>query len=457
MPTTATTSSSPDYEYTAHVTTPLNACSLECLPDNPVATNDGTKVLWPLMLGCYQLDESTGERRGYLDLYAVPVPKNSNSHSQDLQDNVEEVDPSVHVEGLGAPLHVMGGANDNVSGVLDGKWCPRSTEAQSAANELLIYATAHATGEIQIHHIRDTTTTEALQERDGSSPFPFDVTQVGKSQPDSDGLCLALSWDLVKDGNYIQPFSSRNIISSYSDGKVSIHNVHFTMSEDSSLDQSGVIPNCSLSAKLELVHSWTAHKMFHSPVEVWAASFTTKKDVVLTGGDEGQLKIWDLRAGTLRPIQTVKDAFEAGVTVLSPHPRREHWVACGSYDETMAVLDLRSVSTSQAPKFLCHSDPLGGGMWRIKWHPKRDNRLLLGAMHGGCRVIDLVSTSDDESSSSPDENFGVRVHQKFTQHKSMAYGADWLVYQPPGQRQLAEAAVSCSFYDKAMYLWNVKE
>ena len=139
------------------------------------------------------------------------------------------------------------------------------------------------------------------------------------------------------------------------------------------------------------------------------------------------------------------------MTVLSPHPRRFYWVACGSYDETMSVLDLRSVSTSQAPKQLCHSDALGGGMWRIKWHPKQDNRLLLGAMHGGCRVIDLLPNGEDQDS------LGVHVHQKFTHHKSMAYGADWLVYQKPGQSRLIEAAVTCSFYDKAMYLWNINQ
>jgi diphthamide biosynthesis protein 7 len=421
-----------DLDYTEHVTTPLNACSLESLPE-PVETSDGTRV-WPLMLGCYQLDEAKGERRGHLDLYAVPVPNVSCEQEEGDAD-------SVCVQGLGKPIHVMG-ADEQVSGVLDGKWCPRSKE--STKEEPLIYATAHATGEIQIHHIQ--------QESDVSQQFQYGVSQIGNSEPDTDGLCLALSWDFERATTDKSPLSSRKIISSYSDGKVSIHNVHFTSTSETSSDETG-LSNHSLSAHLEPLESWPAHKMFHSPAEVWAACFTSQEDVVMTGGDEGQLKIWDLRAGTAKPMQTLKDTFQAGVTVLSPHPRRDHWVACGSYDETMAVLDLRSVSTSEAPTFLCHSDPLGGGMWRMKWHPTRDHRLLLGAMHGGCRVVDLMQNEEVQDQ----DKLHVQVHQSFTQHKSMAYGADWLVCQNLGQTRSVEAAVSCSFYDSAMYLWNVNQ
>ncbi len=249
----------------------------------------------------------------------------------------------------------------------------------------------------------------------------YDMPLIGKTQP-QESLCLAVAWKHPSTGD-----SSRKLISSYSDGHVSIHTVHLHTSAS------------SLSATLEVANSWSAHKMFQNPAEVWAACFTTHEHVVLTGGDEGYLKIWDIRSGTSLPIQTLSQTFEAGVTVLSPHPRQEHLFACGSYDETMAVMDLRFVSSSQAPKLLCHSDPLGGGLWRLKWHPHDDTRLLVAAMHGGCRVVEVGET--------------IQVQQKFIHHKSMAYGADWLVYQSPSRK--IQAAVSCSFYDQAMYVWNV--
>ena len=79
-------------------------------------------------------------------------------------------------------------------------------------------------------------------------------------------------------------------------------------------------------------------------------------------------------------------------------------------------------------------------MWRIKWHPYDDNRLLLGAMHGGCRFVTIqglvehVTIMEEEKLNSETmaeegstSNFKIIVEQEFTKHKSMAYGADWLV------------------------------
>ena len=90
-------------------------------------------------------------------------------------------------------------------------------------------------------------------------------------------------------------------------------------------------------------------------------------------------------------------------------------------------------------------------MWRIKWHPIDDEYLLLGAMHGGCRVvkvdgIELIGEGGGEVK--------MQIQQEFTKHKSMAYGADWLVSERLGSDRV-QAAVSCSFYDRAMYLWRV--
>ena len=189
--------------------------------------------------------------------------------------------------------------------------------------------------------------------------------------------------------------------------------------------------------------SWLAHTLFgNTPTEVWCACFATdgnNEQIVLTGGDDCKLKLWDLRS-TSRPVQ-VLNHFEAGVTILSPNPKRPHIVAVGSYDETIAIHDVRCAS-----KPLQHSTSLGGGIWRIKWHPEIDNRLLVAAMHGGCRVVDLEG---DESGAD------FRVTKEFTKHESMAYGADWILANG-GDDDDFEAAVSCSFYDRAIYLWRNK-
>ncbi|KAL3945907.1 MAG: hypothetical protein SGBAC_000058 [Bacillariaceae sp.] len=366
-------------DFVEHIKTPLNACSLETLP--PVSWGDNDKRIWPLMLGCYELDESTGTRNGRLDFYPVPVPQNGETF-----------------QGIGSPRNVIGPPNP-LSGVLDGKWYPRRLDDES-----LVYATAHASGEIIAHKV------------EGEK-----IALIGRTESRDSGLCLSLAWD-SNDGNSA---TASRIISSYSDGKVGIHVINLS---------GGKI-------EFEETHFWDAHKMFRSPAEVWCAAFTSNPNVVLTGGDEGNLKIWDLRAGLISPIHTLQD-FSAGVTVISPHPRVDHVVACGSYDETVCIYDLRSVADSK-PSPLCHSDSVGGGLWRMKWHPYDNKRLLLGAMHCGCRIVQL----DDLSSKS----MHFEVTQEFTKHESMAYGADWIV----DTRAQVEAAASCSFYDRAFYVWNV--
>jgi len=93
-----------------------------------------------------------------------------------------------------------------------------------------------------------------------------------------------------------------------------------------------------------------------------------------------------------------------------------------------------------------HSGPLGGGIWRIKWHPVDDCQMLVAAMHGGCRVVQIDTLEND--------TLVMTATREFTEHKSMAYGADWLVCKHPTEEGYFEAAASCSFYDKAVYLWD---
>jgi diphthamide biosynthesis protein 7 len=202
--------------------------------------------------------------------------------------------------------------------------------------------------------------------------------------------------------------------------------------------------------------------MFTAPAEVWCCAFVGDNDdgdtnIVATGGDEGSWKLWDLRTSLAKPVHHCPDDFDAGVTVISPHPRQSHLLVVGSYDETIALYDARYQSLSQQqPKSIFHSSSLGGGIWRCKWHPHDHNRLLVAAMHGGCRVVTfdgLISGTDEDTDTAESPPIIMTVDQAFTEHKSMAYGADWLVYGS-SEKTRTEVAASCSFYDQAMYLWE---
>jgi diphthamide biosynthesis protein 7 len=409
------------------LTTDLNPCSLESIP-TPLKLADDSQI-WPLMLSCYQLEAS--KRLGQINFYAVQVPEiASNESSMPLK--------------LGDPVKM------ECSGVLDGKW------TRIRSNEYA-FASAHANGTIQLYRL--TLSDERLLE---SEPL-YRIQYMGKSKVTEEEpmpLCLSLHWEDPSLQAEIADRTDRSmqrLVSTYSNGTVAIHDVLFSENETALIQR-----DC-----------WNAHSLFTAPSEVWSACFATNssENVVLSGGDEGSCKIWDVRC-TNRPMQVLKH-FEAGVTCVSPHPRVPHLVACGSYDETLCLLDMRH---TQQP--LCRSRKAGGGIWRIKWHPYNDRRVLVAAMHGGCRVFNVKGFYDylqqqeqmlptppvplyappsilPSASSSSQDGMYFKLTKKFTEHESMAYGADWLVCRHPNHRNsYFEAAASCSFYDRAAFVWD---
>ena len=409
---------------------PLNPCSLETIPE-PVELPDGSSV-WPLMVSCYQLEDN-GRRRGQMDLHLVKVPDVAGSMSASLP---------LH---FGKPRAVL--SPDDSSGILDGKWS--SLPTNNVSDQSWCFASAHSTGEIRIHSFEVSRSTEPL--RLESDPL-YTCRYIGGSYPPDSAntpppLCLSLNWN--SGAAYKQESMHKDnaqIVSTYSNGKVAIHDVAF------------------LSEGVQCIQrdSWDAHHMFTSPAEVWSACFQGR-NTVLSCGDEGKLKLWDTRA-TSRPVQ-VLNMFEAGVTCVSQHPNDHNLVACGSYDETICLFDIRYVDPTKRNS-LFHTQKLGGGIWRIKWHPYRNNRMLVGAMHGGCRVLQIpgmqaLSNHNTKSTEpavysyeGPDPVVNAKVTKKFTEHESMVYGADWLVCRHPTREGYFEAAGSCSFYDRAVFLWD---
>jgi diphthamide biosynthesis protein 7 len=368
-----------------HYKAPVNPCSVESIP-NGVVLDSGAKV-WPVAVSCYELQEDQS-RKGQLDLFLV-------NENEPLK--------------FGDPHEIQ----TNTSGILDGKWL--QTQRGGGDPSEFWFATARSTGQVRLDAFSFHEPKKDVFQR-------FTTRHVATSEPlqEEASLCLSVSWDTTKNADDEQ----QRIVSSYSNGKVAIHDV-MKGNEDT----------------IHLIEhqSWLAHTLFgDTPAEVWSACFATDTnngEIVLSGGDDTKLKLWDVRS-TMRPVQVLQH-FEAGVTVVSTDPKRSHIVAVGSYDDSMAIYDVRKASTP-----LCHSESLGGGIWRIKWHPNKSNRLLIAAMHGGCRVVNLAG---DEA------KLDVEVTKEFTQHESMAYGVDWLASRSD---ERFEAAASCSFYDRAVYLWE---
>ncbi|PPQ64448.1 hypothetical protein CVT26_002155 [Gymnopilus dilepis] len=118
----------------------------------------------------------------------------------------------------------------------------------------------------------------------------------------------------------------------------------------------------------------------------------------------------------------------------------EHILAVGSYNNTVQIFDTRKLTFS-----LTQAD-VGGGAWRVKWHPgqSRVNDLLVASMHDGFKVVHFDEGFPEGSS--------YQITHRNDEHESMAYGADWC-YGPP-LRDGKTIVAGCSFYDHKMSIWT---
>lgn len=248
------------------LTTPLNACSLETyfpIPrhDDINCRSSDTPSDIPLVIGCYQLNESSNtdsedpdtasssassNRCGELRLHMISTPSTSKSEME-----------------FGDASYVL----QMESGVLDGKWKRRrisnneSKEIQSAQTPL--FASACASGSIHIHGLQKNTSTDTT-----TNSTSWSLNHLSSSEGQSDtGLCLALAWN-----DYLNE-SEDQIVSSYSKGEVAIHQVSYGDRNEAPI--------------LEETNRWNAHTLFGCPSEVWTCSFLRgAENVVLSGADD---------------------------------------------------------------------------------------------------------------------------------------------------------------------------
>ncbi len=457
------------------VNTPLNACSLEVFQRGFPSNNENgeQKDYHPLVIGCYELCESN-------------IPSNPEEDQDDLENNEctnleedvenENVTPATNSRNGALLLHMIPSSRNDPdekplqfgkcdhelhtsSGILDGKWYQRSSIHMSTPEEKegFLYATACASGAIELYNLQSCET----EETGTSLSSGWKLNLIASSQDcedygdvnDEDGLALSLAFDESMDLN--STLSTR-IVSSYSKGKLALHKINISPFFNTFANDEERHPI------IERPLSWDAHKLFGFPAEVWTTCFATNQnyatysDVVISGGDDCKMKLWDVRtlssSSNNRPIHCIgEEEFGAGVTAVTYHPFMEHIFCSGSYDEYIRLWDMRKMNSKEP---LC-SLHVGGGVWRVKWHPTDNGRILVGAMHGGCRAVDVPvlrsQTCLSENSDECDLKWHMTIEKEFLEHKSMAYGADWI-----HRKDSHEAAASCSFYDRQAFIWSTQ-
>ncbi|KAI0961563.1 hypothetical protein AcV7_000634 [Taiwanofungus camphoratus] len=285
--------------------------------------------------------------------------------------------------------------------VPDIKWCHRTSVATP------ILGVADSEGHVTLHELASHDRQRELRQIQSITCGPIDV------------LCLSLDWS-----NRRSPTSTLGLlVVSLSDGRISLLRAQ---------DQSG----------LTVTDVWAAHD-FEPWIVAWDYWDT---NIVYSGGDDLNLKSWDIRQGFSQPL-FVNKRFDAGVTTIQSHPYVEHLIAVGSYDNTVRLFDTRKMLSP-----LVQAD-VGGGVWRVKWHPsiQRKNDLLVACMHDGFKVVQF----DIENRAGTSQHSGApewEIRKRFDAHKSLAYGVDWSYDE---KRDEADTLIaSCSFYDHTLHLWK---
>ncbi|KAI0257145.1 WD-40 repeat-containing protein [Lactifluus subvellereus] len=285
--------------------------------------------------------------------------------------------------------------------ILDLKWCHTTPSRQP------LLAVADAEGCVNLFEWE-------LEQKQLRSAGPLRVAP-------SQVLCLSLDWS-----NRRVPTSvAGSLVVSLSDGNLVLLEP----------DQTG---------QFAIMNAWAAHS--HEP---WCVAWNYwDANVIYSGGDDLRLKVWDIRQGFEQPIITNK-RFDAGVTSIQSHPNIEHLIAVGSYDSTVRLFDARKPLTP-----LIQAD-VGGGAWRVKWHPSpsRVQDLLVAAMHDGFKIVSFHDIGCNLGSPSNENAENWEIRKRHDEHKSLAYGVDWS--HQCWQAQSGQTLIaSASFYDHALHLWR---
>jgi len=287
---------------------------------------------------------------------------------------------------------------------------------------------------------------------------------------------------------------------SFSDGRVAVLEVTATATTAAAAAAPSAAAG-SDPARLETRALWRAHD-----AECWCVSFSPwDENVVYTGADDCEFLAWDLTeiggggaaaaagGGGLGAVRRPKPAWHAGgggkhsagVCCISPSPNAgDSLMATGSYDGRVRVWDSRN---PREPLFLCasaeevrgegggeggretasssssSSAPLGGGAWRLVWHPGGEPRLLCAAMHAGFAVLRLEreKKAGEGEKKEGKEEARIEVEQRYRGHgadpsslnggaATLGYGCDWAFDERSGRLFAATA----SFYDNAVHLWE---
>ncbi|XP_050419902.1 diphthine methyltransferase [Adelges cooleyi] len=201
-------------------------------------------------------------------------------------------------------------------------------------------------------------------------------------------------------------------------------------------DSNGFITLVNLSDGI--LRSFKAHDY-----ESWIVAYDFwNHNILYTGGDDCKFKCYDQRTDFDKPV-FVNSEHEQGVTTCTANMVRENILTTGSYDETVRLWDTRNMKHSYS------NTKVGGGIWRLKWEPLKQEFLLSASMFNAAHIIDTSEKLANISTS-----FGEKETRLF-------YGADWCHMNVEKAAEFPKKncriIATCSFYDHTLDLFLVDD
>ncbi|XP_057861105.1 uncharacterized protein LOC131069599 isoform X2 [Cryptomeria japonica] len=254
------------------------------------------------------------------------------------------------------------------SGVFDIKWRPGKGNTQSNLLQ------ADSDGNLTVYSLEH----PEIVSEDKVQEDEVVIKELVSVNISCSSMCLTVDWDQANLG------LSSNIAVGLSEGLVSVVRLG--------------------EAQMQTDHTWQAHGF-----EVWSVSYDScRPDVLYSGADDCNFCGWDLRESTDHPVFRNTKSHRMGVCSIQKSQQWENSIITGSYDECLRLWDLRLMERP----VMQESIGLGGGVWKLKFHPSIGNLVLAACMHNGFAVVRLT-------------NDGMKIVDEYKGHDSLAYGADW--------------------------------
>lgn len=167
-----------------------------------------------------------------------------------------------------------------------------------------------------------------------------------------------------------------------------------------------------------------------------------KHNEVLTGNLRGQMKVWDLKSSSDKPTSTfMLSGEQIGASCVTHHPTQRHMVLAGGEDGSLTVWDLRH-NTFPVTLLSAHSDTVT----ELQFHPERPEHVFT------CSASGEVWHWDTSSMSRSDENPWLSTDA--AKHRLEVFTLMPQLHKPINSLDINRNKVVCGCDNEAVYVFK---